>query len=169
MRRERKTAPASSVPQAIEDEMARLELQVDDNIVVAKKLEYRFVERRVEGGVNTTRLEYCELRKRVEVLCTVLLSDRGHDKAKRKHTILLRPRLVVFFQTFLGVLVEDGKLGVEIADSVWGTIFVRAHGLRRVRGICRGGVWGDRIVRVGTAVGLKLEGRRVWTLGDRGA
>ena len=77
-----------------------------------------------------------------------------------KLTILLRPRWVVLVKTFLRVLVKDGELGVQIADSVRGTVFVRTHGLGK-EGCGEGGcgvMEQDRTMSVGT-VATSKDGR----------
>ena len=136
---------------------------MDNDIVVAKKLEFGFTKRGMEGGVSTAGLVYRELCKRIKVPYIVVLSTRDHDKDRqeRKHTIFLCPRWVVLVKTFLRVLVKDGELGVQIADSVRGTVFIGTHGLGKER--CGeegyGEIERDRTVSVVTVESSKDGGR----------
>lgn len=82
MRRERNIAPAPSRPQTVEDETTRLELKVDDDIVVANEFELGCIECRVEGDIDRTRLVYYELSKCVEVLCMDTLNTHDDNKGK---------------------------------------------------------------------------------------
>ena len=57
---------------------------MDNDIVVAKKLEFGFTKRGMEGGVSTAGLVYRELGKHIEVLCIVMLSTGDHDKDRQQ-------------------------------------------------------------------------------------
>ena len=57
---------------------------MDNDIVVAKKLEFGFTKRGMEGGVSTAGLVYRELGKHIEVLCIVILSTGYHDKDRQQ-------------------------------------------------------------------------------------
>ena len=43
-------------------------------------------------------------------------------------TVLFGTCLFMFFKAFSRIFVKNGQLGVQIANSVWSTVFIGAHG-----------------------------------------